>query len=152
MSTAAATQPITVEYVDKLIQRGHYDEAVRLVVAHAGVSMEMTLSNTKSPDWDNAYHPHWVVTLRSRTGGVTVDFFDSINAGQKGSAKPSRYSVLACLQWSDPGAFEDFCSEFGSDTDNRKAKKTWKACRKQFLAPGRVVINEGDRALFAAIH
>lgn len=40
---------------------------------------------------------------------------------------PSAYDVLACLTKYDPGTFENFCSEFGYDTDSRKAEKTYKA-------------------------
>jgi len=38
---------------------------------------------------------------------------------------PNAYSVLACLTKYDPGTFEDFCSEFGYDTDSKKAEKTY---------------------------
>ena len=47
-------------------------------------------------------------------------------------AKPTAEEVLDCLA-SDAGTventpdFEDFCSEFGYDSDSRKAEKTWKA-------------------------
>lgn len=41
--------------------------------------------------------------------------------------EPTAYDVLACLQKCDPGTFEDFCSEFGYDTDSRKAEKIYKA-------------------------
>lgn len=37
---------------------------------------------------------------------------------------PTAYDVLACLTKYDPGTFENFCSEFGYDTDSRKAEKT----------------------------
>lgn len=40
---------------------------------------------------------------------------------------PTPYDVLACLQKYDIGTFEDFCSEFGYDTDSRTAEKTYKA-------------------------
>ena len=45
---------------------------------------------------------------------------------------PTLYDVLACLQKYDIGTFEDFCSEFGCDTDSRKAKKTYKAVVKEY--------------------
>lgn len=46
---------------------------------------------------------------------------------------PDAYSVLACLTKYDVGTFEDFCGEFGYDTDSRKAKKTYKAVREEYL-------------------
>lgn len=45
---------------------------------------------------------------------------------------PTLYDVLACLQKYDVGTFEDFCSEFGYDTDSRSAKKTYKAVVKEY--------------------
>lgn len=41
--------------------------------------------------------------------------------------EPTPYSVLACLTKYDPGTFEDFCGNFGCDTDSRQAEKTYKA-------------------------
>lgn len=40
---------------------------------------------------------------------------------------PTAYDVLTCLQKYDVGTFENFCSEFGYDTDSRKAEKVYKA-------------------------
>lgn len=45
---------------------------------------------------------------------------------------PTLYDVLACLQKYDVGTFEDFCNEFGYDTDSRTAKKTYKAVVKEY--------------------
>lgn len=41
--------------------------------------------------------------------------------------EPSAYDVLACLQKYEVGTFEDFCNEFGYDTDSKKAEKTYHA-------------------------
>lgn len=41
--------------------------------------------------------------------------------------KPTNYDILACLIKYDPGTFENFCSEFGYDTDSRNAERTYKA-------------------------
>lgn len=49
----------------------------------------------------------------------------------KGNA-PTAYDVLACLTKYDVGTFEDFCGEFGYDTDSRSAKKTYKAVLKEY--------------------
>lgn len=40
---------------------------------------------------------------------------------------PTEYDVLACLTKYPVETFEDFCGEFGYDTDSRKAEKTYKA-------------------------
>jgi len=49
----------------------------------------------------------------------------------KGEA-PTPYDILACLTKYDPGTFENFCSEFGYDTDSKKAEKTYLAVRDEW--------------------
>lgn len=41
--------------------------------------------------------------------------------------KPSAYDILTCLTKYNPYDFENFCSEYGYDTDSRKAEKIYKA-------------------------
>lgn len=48
--------------------------------------------------------------------------------------QPSAASILLCLETHSPGAFEDFCEEYGYDTDSRKAEKIWRACADPYLA------------------
>jgi hypothetical protein len=52
---------------------------------------------------------------------------------------PSAYDVLSCVTKNDPGTFDDFCSDFGYDTDSRTAEKIyfdvqkeWKEINKMF--------------------
>jgi len=67
-----------------------------------------------------------------RTGNYSIIDIDKyLKGGQKLSlikgVEPNEYDVLACLQKYDVGTFENFCSEFGYDTDSRTAEKTYKA-------------------------
>jgi hypothetical protein len=52
--------------------------------------------------------------------------------------EPSMYSVLACLTKYDPYSFEDFCYNFGYDTDSRKAEKIYHAVVKEWEAVERL--------------
>ena len=45
---------------------------------------------------------------------------------------PTAYDVLSRLQKYDVGSFEDFCSEFGYDTDIRTGKKIYKDAVKEY--------------------
>lgn len=45
---------------------------------------------------------------------------------------PTPYDLLACLTKYDPGTFKEFCSEFGYDTDSRKAEKTYFAVQEEY--------------------
>lgn len=59
---------------------------------------------------------------RARNSFV-LSFGQSIaNSDGKGGTPPTAYDVLACITKSDPGSFEDFCSEYGYDTNSRKAE------------------------------
>jgi hypothetical protein len=71
------------------------------------------------------------VTLRRNKKSYTFKFGQSINNTGKG-IEPTAYDVFSCIQKYDVGSFEDFCSEFGYDTDSRKAEKTYKAVLKEF--------------------
>jgi hypothetical protein len=48
--------------------------------------------------------------------------------------EPTPYAVLACLQKYDPGTFENFCSDFGYDTDSRRAEKIYKAVQNEWTS------------------
>lgn len=50
----------------------------------------------------------------------------------KNYSQPSAYSVLSCLTKNDPGSFDDFCSEFGYDTDSKKADKVYQSIFNEY--------------------
>jgi len=51
---------------------------------------------------------------------------------------PTSYNILACLTKYEPGTFEDFCGEFGYDTDSKKAEKTYNAVKDEWLNVSRL--------------
>lgn len=62
----------------------------------------------------------------SRLGDkLKFKFGQSINKSMK-KITPTEYDVLACITKNDPGKLEDFCDEFGYDTDSISANKTYK--------------------------
>jgi hypothetical protein len=75
---------------------------------------------------------HYKVKLR-RAGKQLTTYF---SMGIALSNEPSAEDVLDCLASDACGvenarSFEDWCSEYGYDTDSRKAEKTFKLCTKQ---------------------
>lgn len=67
------------------------------------------------------------------TARFSLKFGQSLNDSTgTGTNKPTEYDVLSCIQKYDVGSFENFCSEFGYDTDSRKAEKTYKAVLKEY--------------------
>src|SRR5690606_4584821 len=76
----------------------------------------------------------------SLKGGYKIigDVDKYINGSVQGEIKkvkgipPSEYDILSCLQKHDVGTFEDFCSEFGYDTDSKTADKIYTEICKEF--------------------
>jgi hypothetical protein len=103
--------------------------------------------DNKSRPWEKQdpkyIQDHWKVTFSMEGRRMTVDFW--MGSGHNGKS-PEADGVLDCLA-SDSHcssmSFEDFCSEFGYDTDSRNAERTWKACRhntnrlQKFLVTGK---------------
>lgn len=54
-------------------------------------------------------------------------FFDSKLDTIHYPVSPAAYDVLCCLTKYNPGTFEDFCGEYGYNTDSRSAEKTYNA-------------------------
>lgn len=75
-------------------------------------------------DHDKQSRDIYTVTLTRGNRKYSFEFGQSIsNAG----IEPTPYDVLACIQKHDVGSFEDFCAEFGYDTDSRRAEKIYHA-------------------------
>ena len=55
---------------------------------------------------------------------------------------PTMYDILTCLTKYDPDSFENFCSEYGYDTDSRKAEKTYNAVYDEWLNVSRLFNDE----------
>ena len=90
------------------------------------MTSERVDSNPNMPSRDM---DHWKVTLRRPHHTLTTYF--SMGFGHNGK-EPKADEVLDCLASDANGAnqntFEDWCSEYGYDTDSRKAERTYKAC------------------------
>ena len=69
------------------------------------------------------------ITLKKEGKSYSFKFGQSI--AEKGEI-PTAYTVLSGLTKYEPDTFENFCSDFGYDTDSRKAEKTYKAVLKEW--------------------
>jgi len=114
---------------------------------HISMTAERTDRNPSMPDSENMDHWKCVLARRESTGKrynarkdgtaivarMTVYF--SMGYGHNGKA-PKVADVLDCLSSDASGfenarSFEDWCSEYGYDTDSRKAEKTFKTVEHQ---------------------
>jgi len=73
-----------------------------------------------------------------RTGNYTINAIEKYQSGSRPlklvkGLPPTAYDVLTCLTKYDPGTFEDFCSNYGYDTDSRKAEKIYKEVCDEWL-------------------
>lgn len=60
----------------------------------------------------------------------------------KKKAVPTEYDILACLAKYVPNTFDDFCWEFGYDTDSISALQTYLACQKQWATLCKIFTEE----------
>jgi hypothetical protein len=75
------------------------------------------------------------ITLVRGVKKYPITFGQSIaNSTGDGSHLPTAYDLLACVTKSDSGSFEDWCSEFGNDSDSRKAERLWNLVTKDWRA------------------
>ena len=74
-------------------------------------------------------------TLTRNGKRYTFNFGQSIAAG---NTKPTMYDILTCLTKYDPETFENFCSEYGYNTDSIKALNTYKAVKREFKGVNRL--------------
>ena len=72
--------------------------------------------------------------LQSDFGTVKADHI-------KRPVPPSEYDVLACLTKYDVGTFEDFCSEFGYNSDSKTANKVYADVCKEYLNVCRIWVD-----------
>lgn len=89
--------------------------------------------------WDksNPYgHALVKCVFRNKYGkSMTVNFWDSL---MHSGSRVTSYDVLSCLTKYEPGTFEQFCIEFGYNTDSITALNTYKAVCKEYKGVKRV--------------
>jgi hypothetical protein len=98
---------------------------------HVRLTAERTDHNPHMDD-DARNMDHWKCKLIVGPRSMTVYFSKGF---AHNGAEPTAPEVLDCLA-SDASSvvdasFEDWCSEYGYDTDSRKAEQTYKTIRRQ---------------------
>jgi hypothetical protein len=96
------------------------------------------LRNGKHFDDDKENRDIYEIELFRNDRSYKFEFGQSINDSGKNRKKPTAYDVFSCLPKTDPGTFEDFCSEYGYDTDSRKAEKVYTAVKDEYLQLSRL--------------
>lgn len=110
-----------------------YDDQAAKFLADFGLSLSLARKGERRPPWADetfSHGKHYVVTIARHDGpSLSFDFWGSVADAQAGR-HPSAYSVLACIGGDVhcPETFEEFCGEYGYDSDSRKAERTFRAC------------------------
>jgi len=95
------------------------------------ISMGVSFPNDKT---SKTIHNRFRVTVTTERGRASFDFYDSQANYQAGVTELTDLDgALECfLMDASAGSetFEDFCANFGYDTDSRSAYKIYKACVK----------------------
>jgi hypothetical protein len=98
-------------------------------VTDNGITLRAERTDRNPNMADSANMDHWKTTLRRGKARMTVTF--SMGYGHKG-AEPKVTDVLDSLAsdaaMTDDYSFDDWCGEYGYDTDSRAALKTYNAC------------------------
>lgn len=94
------------------------------------ISSKMVDENKSAPDWKDANH--FKVILRRSGKRMTLYF----SQGYGISGEPTAEGVLDCIASDSAGvenarSFEDWCGDYGYDTDSRKAERIFKVCEAQ---------------------
>lgn len=79
------------------------------------------------------YNNHIITVTNTETKQkVSFEFWGSIANPEIKTEKELLYAFYCFVEDALSGKmdFSEFCSEFGCDTDSRKAEKTWKACKR----------------------
>ena len=90
-----------------------------------GVTMRITLSDSKPAPWETAGH-HYRVTLSRKEQRLAFDYWGSKADAEKKKA-PTECDILTCIT-SDihtPETLADFCSEFCGDPDSIKTQQAF---------------------------
>lgn len=93
------------------------------------VTIATKMTNERPPESFDPGASSWSVTLRFKGRRLTVPFYTGSLAGE-----PDAAGVLDCLisdTYAGEQDFDEFCAEYGYDTDSRKAEATWHACRRE---------------------
>lgn len=127
-----------------------YDKLANDFCLNTGTEITVRLSKEqKKPNWvtsGDGRHLHYIVEIKNKKGGFSFDYWGSINDYEKVSkykninyikhleaqkeVLPKPYDILACLTVFY-GNFEDFCAEFGYDTDSIQAQQAYFEVRGQ---------------------
>ena len=74
----------------------------------------------------------YLITISRGNKSFSFNFGQSLVNSGSGEISPDSYDILSCLQKYEVDDLQEFCNEFGYDTDSIKANKIYKAVAKEW--------------------
>ena len=109
----------------------NYQKEMEKIIKKIDLNVKIVYITDSFTKWDkNNLHSQYKVILKRNEKEMQVDFWDSLYNTQHGE-KPTTYDIIACLEWHKIYDFEDFCVNFGYDTDSINAFQIYTDCQKQ---------------------
>ena len=118
-----------------------YERRARAFLAATGARMVVRLDDKAArPDWEDHagwYHCRFRARIVTARGSMTVPaFYGSAQDWHDGRWTVGAYDVLACIQKTNPGAFDDFAADMGcfplnSQADYTRARAAWRGCCRE---------------------
>lgn len=105
-------------------------------IAETGIVLNSQATSSNPHMEDSERMDNYRVKLRGKKlGNATMRLYFSKGVGHNG-AEPTVDEVLDCLASDAAGidnsrGFDDWCSEYGYDTDSRRAEKVYRQCERQ---------------------
>jgi hypothetical protein len=122
------------------------DDFIReLGITASPTRAENNPSMVADDEW-NRTASHWRVQIRRGRTRIVVPF----SQGSAHVDPPTAADVLNCLisdatGYENAQSFEDWCGEYGYDTDSRKAERTYKAVERATAKLRRLLGDDFDR-------
>ena len=101
----------------------------------------------KMDDWQQKAND-WRITLRYKGHSYSFDYWQGVGIKEDPTIEGVMENLLSDAS-ADQETFEDWCANYGYDTDSRKAEKTYKACVKQTKAVKRLLGKDYEKFLEA---
>ena len=118
----------------------NYERQAKEFCANWEVTMKVGVPSNGIPAWDNKVHSVFPVTIRRNRKSMKVAFAQSLAQGNKA---PTEYEVLTAIAKYNPGSsFENFCAEFGYNSDSRRDETIYKGVVKEWKDVQRVFDDE----------
>lgn len=129
-----------------------YNEQAKKFLADYGLTLSVREAiPQKTPLWGGKHGINYWCSLVNKEGkSYSFDFWDSIanKEHRPFTKRPTAYDILACLDtFADGMTFEDFCANYGYDTDSRTAEKTFKQVQYQTEKLKEILSAEAQEAL-----